>query len=104
MIVQGLSLWSMAQRAEVMSHVFFSTSCALSHIEPTPELSGISKGWPRLKLYRWLPAPWPTVGLNELFGAHGVLIGDCNKVALGAVLLGPLRWWLRVRWQKGLWV
>lgn len=74
-----------------------STSCSLSHIEPTPGLFGISKGWPRLKLCRWLPALGSTVGLNELFGAHGVLIGGSNKVALGAVLLGSLRWWLRVR-------
>lgn len=87
-----------------MLRVFFSTSCALSHIEPTPGLSGISKDWPRLKLCRWLPAPGSTVGLNKLFEAHGVLIGGSNKVALGTILFGSLKWWSRVRWQKGLWV
>lgn len=100
----GPSLWSMFQRAEGMLHVFFFTSCALSQIDPNLGLSGIGKGWPRLKLCRWLPAPGATVELNELFGAHEVLIGGSNKVALGVVLLGSLRWWLRVRWQKGLWV
>lgn len=81
----------------------FSTSCALSRIETSPGLSGISKDWPRLKLHGCLPAPGSTVGFYELVSVHEVLMGGSNKVALGAVQLASLRRWPRVRRQMTSW-